>query len=254
MGNAFDTAVHYFESVKKAVICYSGGYDSTFLIAAASKAIPGNCLAVMVDIPMLSEYQKSNAISIAEEIGIDLIVIPLSLDSMAETSNNRIDRCYFCKGSIYTAIRNTVFEMGYSVCVCGDNADDMQCDRPGAAAGRQLGIISPLADLGITRAEVEASVNALNLKSTVIKGTCLATRIPEGTVLTEDNLRLVESCEKIVRDITWIETIRFRLDGNGARIQTSEDSFKKMSESMNQINNKLKNFGISAILDPKKYQ
>lgn len=244
----------YLRSAGKVAIAYSGGFDSTFMLAAASEYIPGSHLAVFVDTPMISNRQRKNARTIAEKLSSPLIIVKLDWEDMPGVMNNDGKRCYYCKSAIYRVVRSVASDMDCDVCICGDNLDDLSSDRPGRRAMEEFGISKPLEDLGISRKEIIDKVNSMDLGCNIIKDTCLSTRIPFGTPIDEDSMRSIESYEQAVRDICEVQQVRFRYSNNHARIQTSPDEIWRLVENEIELIEYFQNKGIKVDIDPDGYK
>jgi pyridinium-3,5-biscarboxylic acid mononucleotide sulfurtransferase len=243
----------YLKTAGIVAIAYSGGFDSTFMLAAASEYIPRSHIAVFVDMPMLSERQRGSARRIAERLGSPLVIVGLDWDDMPGVKCNNPERCYFCKSSIYSNVRSVASEMGCDACICGDNYDDLRSVRPGRRAAEEMGISKPLEDLGITRADIVDKVLSMDLGCDIIKDTCLSTRIPFGIPIDEAKMRAIESYEQAVRRMCGVKQLRFRLSGDSANIQTAPSEIYKLRMSEEALRSYFLERGITIRIDPDGY-
>lgn len=249
----FDEVCRSIGKRKSAVIAFSGGYDSSYLAEACLHSLDETC-AVFVDMPIVSRRQMHEAERIAKEIGIPLMIVSLDWDEMPNVSYNDPKRCYFCKRSVYSAVRSVADELGINTCICGDNHDDLSADRPGRAAASEFGMLAPLEDLKVTRRDILRYVESKGWSDGLIKDTCLATRIPSGTPLTDELLAEVEGWESLIRDISGIRQVRFRHHGDHALIETSLEEMHQLRKSMLELNRIADRKGLSLRLDPEGYK
>ena len=176
-------------SMKKVAVSFSGGVDSTVLLAAVVKALPDDHVAVFADLPMLSERQRAITKSVAAELKADVRYVRLGWDDIPGVSDNTEERCYLCKRGIYSSVRRVAADNGIDVCIDGENASDDGGSRPGRRAAAEFGIVSPLKELGFTRGIVRRMFSDLRLNTDVQKETCMATRIPFGVPFDDDDIR-----------------------------------------------------------------
>lgn len=210
---------------EKLCVAFSGGVDSTLLLKAAVDEIGAeNCLAVIADGIMLPRRELAEAISLAEEIGARYEVINIDALAVPEFAANERMRCYFCKKNIFGMIQARAAEEGMPL-ADGMNADDVKIFRPGQQAARELGVVSPLAEADMTKAEVREASKTLSLPTWDKPAkACLATRLPYDTPVTAERLRVIEQAEDILRDMELIN-VRVRLHGDIARIETDRENF-----------------------------
>jgi uncharacterized protein len=234
-------------SVGRIAVSFSGGIDSTVLLAAAVRTLPDDHLAVFADIPLLSDRQRRTAANIAGELGADLIALRLGWEDMPGVQNNREDRCYICKTAIYSALRRAASDKGFEICADGENSSDKGDERPGRRAAAELGIISPLKDLGFTKGTVMKMFSGLGLTTDVQKETCMATRLPADTFFDDSDIRLIERCEKLIRDISGVRQIRMRIRNGTAHLFTGPDSIHLLLANENELSCSLRENGIAGI-------
>ena len=243
----------YLTTIGKVAIAYSGGFDSTFMLAAASEYIPNNHIAIFVDTPMISERQKRNAIHISERLNSVLVIVELDWKDMPGIQDNNMERCYFCKSAIYSNVKSVASDMGCDICICGDNFDDLKSDRPGRRATEELDIIRPLEDFMITRGDIVNKVRSMDLGCVIVKDTCLSTRIPSGIPIGEESMRLIEHYESVIRDMCGVEQLRFRYFGDHAKIQTSPPEICKLMAHEAELEKYFQSKKIIVDIDPNGY-
>lgn len=238
---------------ESAVLAFSGGFDSAYLAEACVLSLDKIC-AVFVDMPVTSDRQRSEALRIAEAIGIPLRVLKLDWNPLGDMKLNDGMRCYHCKKAIYGAVKSVAAEMGTDNVFCGDNYDDLDSERPGRLAASETGVRSPLEELKITRKEILDFVFSKPWSEGMIKDTCLATRIAEGTVLTDGLLEEVEEAEKIIRKVTGVSQVRFRHREDRGIIQTHPGEMGKITDNLTELESEMKKRGLSFRVDPEGYK
>ena len=186
--------------LKKAVVAFSGGVDSTLLAAAAAKALGGEACAVTVESPTLSARERDEAAELAAALGISHVYLPLSELECPEFVKNDGERCYHCKKFRFERLCQWAEERGIPWVVEGSNTDDLDDYRPGMRAVAELKEVrSPLLEAGFSKAEIRDLSRHWALPTwQKPAAACLASRIPYGTPLTAENLARVEKAEEIV--------------------------------------------------------
>lgn len=182
-------------------VAFSGGADSTLLLKATVDVFGADSLAFFANSILQTDADRTNAVQTAEQLGTTINVINLSPLQWQEFAINPRDRCYFCKKKVYLHFKKLLPKEGM-VLFDGSNLDDLQQDRPGRHAIVELGVVTPLVDAGLHKADIRMLGKRLALPTWDREsGSCLATRIPTGTEITEANLHLVASYEKILFDL-----------------------------------------------------
>ena len=164
------------------VVALSGGVDSSLVAALAQRALGDRALAVTAVSPALASGELTGARSVAEAVGIAHEVI--TTDELARPGYraNDTDRCYHCKSELYDSLAALAAERGYAALASGANADDEGDWRPGLVAASEHGVVHPLLEAGLGKAEVRALAHALGVPSAAKPASpCLASRVPYGT-------------------------------------------------------------------------
>jgi pyridinium-3,5-biscarboxylic acid mononucleotide sulfurtransferase len=180
------------------VVAFSGGVDSAVVLAGAVRALgPGAVLAAIADSPSLARAELATAHRVAEEIGAGLVVLRTDEHTDPDYRANAGDRCYFCKRTVLTAVRDLAQRRGIAHVATGTHVDDRRAaHRPGLRAAAQLGVCEPLAEVGATKQMVRLLAAHWNLTVWDKPSTpCLASRIAVGIPVTVDALALVERAE-----------------------------------------------------------
>lgn len=230
-----------------AVIAFSGGVDSTFLTAAALRALGGSrVLAVTVDLPFMARRDLEASKALAREIGVRHVVLKLEFSDERIWSNPP-DRCYLCKRMMLGRILEYASENLSSFAVMeATNADDLGKRRPGLRAVRELGVRSPLAEAGLTKREIRELARELGLPNWNWPATtCLATRIPYGERITLERLRRIELAEDVVRELTGVKVVRVRDHGRVARIEVGRSERRALFDErlLDELYAKLRELG-----------
>ena len=215
-----------FTEMEQALIAYSGGVDSTLVAKIAYDVLGDRALAVTAVSPSLLPEELEDAKIQAATIGIShKIVQTQELDNPNYTSNP-VNRCYFCKSELHDTLKPLALELGYPYVVDGVNADDLHDYRPGIQAAKERGARSPLAEIGVTKAEVRQISQQLGLSWWDKPAQpCLSSRFPYGEEITIAKLQRVGRAEIYLRNLGW-QNLRVRSEGDTARIELSPDQIK----------------------------
>jgi pyridinium-3,5-biscarboxylic acid mononucleotide sulfurtransferase len=203
-------------------IGYSGGVDSVFLARAAVAALGApSVLAVTGLSAAVPEVQRMTARTVAAEHGIPHLEVDTNELADANYAANPSNRCYYCKTELWGVLRAIARERGLAVVADGANADDARDHRPGRRAAAELGVRSPLQDVGLTKAEIRLLSRALGLPTwDQPSSPCLSSRLPYGLAVTPARLRQVERAEDAVRAL-GLREFRVRHHGDAARLEVA---------------------------------
>lgn len=215
-----------FQEIDQALIAYSGGVDSTLVAKIAYDVLSDRALAVTAVSASLLPEELEDAKIQAATIGIaHKIVQTQEMDNPNYTSNP-VNRCYFCKSELHDTLKPLALELGYPYVVDGVNADDLHDYRPGIQAAKERGVRSPLAEIGVTKAEVRQISQQLSLPWWDKPAQpCLSSRFPYGEEITIAKLQRVGRAEIYLRNLGW-QNFRVRSEGDTARIELSPDKIK----------------------------
>jgi len=212
-------------------VAYSGGVDSAVVAKAAQLALGDAAVAVTGVSASLAEGELELATALARQIGIRHEL--LNTDELANPAYvaNASDRCFHCKTELYTQLAAVAERLGIAAIASGTNADDLGDYRPGLAAAAEHGVRSPLAECGITKAEVRALAAAWHLPvADKPASPCLSSRIAYGQAVTTERLRMIDRAEQIVRSL-GISICRVRYHaGDVARIEVPQESIARLLE------------------------
>ena len=204
-----------------ALIGFSGGVDSAYLACVAVDALgSANVLAVIGKSASYPEAQWAAARDVARRFAVP--VLEVGTDELADPryAANPTNRCYFCKSELWSRLAPIAQERGLACVLDGANSDDLSDYRPGANAAREWGVLSPLAELGFTKAEIRELSRRRGLPTwRQPSAPCLSSRIPYGTAVTPARLRRVEAAEAALRSLGVEGDLRVRYHGDLARVE-----------------------------------
>jgi uncharacterized protein len=203
------------------LVGFSGGVDSAYLACVAHETLGAErVLAVIGRSASYPAEQWAAARRVADQFGIR--VEEVDTDEMNDPSYaaNPSNRCYFCKTELWHQLAPVARARGFDTIVDGTNADDLTGHRPGARAAAEQGVLSPLAELGFTKAEIRALSRERGLPTWAQPSSpCLASRIPYGTSVTLERLQAVETAELALRVLGVEGDLRVRYHGDLARVE-----------------------------------
>ena len=209
------------------VVAFSGGVDSSLLLAAAQDALGKRALAVTACSPTYPAHEKEQAVTLARLIGArHELVDSREMDDPAFRANPP-DRCYHCKRELFRELHAIAAREGAAVIVDGSNDDDRADFRPGSGAAREAGVRSPLAELGIGKDMVRAMARERGLPNWEQPAcACLASRIPYGQEITPARLSRLSEVEADIRGLGF-RTVRVRDHDDLARIEVGRDEIPR---------------------------
>jgi pyridinium-3,5-biscarboxylic acid mononucleotide sulfurtransferase len=222
-GSARLDALHArLRQLGSAVIGYSGGVDSAFLARTAVTVLgPDRVLAVTGLGPAYPAVQREVARRCAREHGIPHVEVETREIDDPRYAANPANRCYFCKTELWSVLLRLAEQRGHAAVLEGSNADDAADWRPGLAAARERGVVSPLMEVGLTKAEIRMLSRDAGLPTwNQPAAPCLASRIAYGVPVTRERLGQVERAEASVRGAGFIE-FRVRHHGDVARLEVA---------------------------------
>jgi uncharacterized protein len=228
----------------KVAIAFSGGVDSSFLLALAIETLGAeNVLAVTVHSELLADHETGDADAVARHIGATHITKPVSILSDPTVASNPPDRCYHCKKQVFGLIAQVAADAGIDHVLSGDNADDPSDYRPGMRALAELNIASPLKEAGLTKAEIrELSAERDLPTASKPSAACLASRVQYGLELTDERLRRIDAGERLLKDLDLLPC-RLRDHGQLARIEVTPAQIPAAIACRDQLVTELRGLG-----------
>ena len=210
-------------------IAFSGGVDSVFLAAMAKKTLGDKVVLLTLVSDFQAKQDTDHAIYMAIELGLTHEVINFDPWMDAALVKNDKNRCYICKQKGFSLLRKATDHRGICALAHGVNKDDLSDYRPGLQATRELGIISPLLDAGLTKEEIRLASREMGLKTWDMPSqSCLATRVPYGEKLTKLKLQQINNAEVALEQFGFAG-VRVRYHGDLARIECNSKDIEKIS-------------------------
>ncbi len=215
--------------MRRVVVAYSGGVDSTYLAKAAYDALGANAVAVTAVSPSLAADEREDAARFVARIGIRHEFIETHELGSAAYRKNDASRCFHCKAELFDRLREYARERAIPYMIYGPVVDDVGDFRPGMQASRQRGARAPMIEAGLTKDEVRRLSRELGLPSWDKPATaCLASRIAYGVTVTEERLRQVEHAEALLRAEGFRE-LRVRHHDSLARIEVPPGELARLT-------------------------
>lgn len=215
------------------IIAFSGGVDSSLLLKLAcdaSRVTGRKVYGILLHTMLHPKAELEEAERVAQETGAVFRVLKIDELEGAGIENNPADRCYLCKRYLFGELLREAEQLGVSRILEGTNEDDLHVYRPGIRAVRELGIISPLADAGFTKADVRRLAEEYGISVSKKPSTpCLATRFPYGVRLSYEEMRRVEQGEAYLRSL-GLENVRLRVHDKLVRLEVDRDDMGKIME------------------------
>lgn len=207
---------------RSALIAFSAGVDSTFLVAVAREVLGDRAVALTAVSPSMAGAEREEARALAARVGVRHLEVSSHEQDDPRYVANGTDRCYHCKTELYRLCDEVARREGLEAILDGFNADDRSDHRPGHQAAQERKVRSPLAEAGLTKLEVRAWSAAYGLPTwEKPQMACLASRIPYGTPVTPERLAQVERAEASLRAL-GLRDLRVRHHGEIGRIELGE--------------------------------
>lgn len=246
-----------FVEMERALIAYSGGIDSTMVAKIAYDVLGDRALAVTAVSPSLLPEELEDAKIQAATIGISHQIVHTHEMSNPNYTSNPVNRCYFCKSELHDTLKPLALKLGYPYVVDGVNADDLHDYRPGIQAAKERGARSPLAEVGVSKAEVRQLSQQLGLSWWDKPAQpCLSSRFPYGEEITVAKLQRVGRAEIYLRKL-GLKNLRVRSQEDTARIELPPEQIKEfvLTTDLPSIVSAFQDFGfVYVTLDLEGYR
>ena len=220
----------YIRDLESVAIGYSGGVDSSFLLAAAKDAVGDRALGVIGRSVTYPEKEMNEAIALAEKIGAKTVVIDTDEINDPAFYTNPPTRCFACKSTLFKGVWEAARSAGIKYVLEGSNADDAGDFRPGMDAARGLLVKAPLLDLKFTKEEIRAMSKELGLPTWNKPAmACLSSRVPFGQIITVEKLSRIEKAEMALRSLGFVQ-LRVRDYDDLCRIEVLAAELTRFAE------------------------
>lgn len=224
----------------KLLVAYSGGTDSAYLAWAAHRVLGAEALAVTADSASIPVSHKRDAVDFVEHFGIPHRFIETREFDNPEYTRNDSNRCFHCKDELFQRMNELGDELGVNTIAYGVNKDDTSDFRPGHRAAQKHAVRAPLLEAGLAKAEIRSLSRGAGLPTwDRPAAACLSSRIPYGTTVTPENVKLVERGEEALKELGF-RVYRVRYHGELARIEIGKDEMERalrmeMAETLSAI-------------------
>jgi pyridinium-3,5-biscarboxylic acid mononucleotide sulfurtransferase len=257
LGRKIDQAISLIHHFKGVVVALSAGVDSSLVALLAHRALGQSAVAVTG----LSESFPPEELEVAQEtaksIGIRHFVVQTHELRNPDYYTNPQNRCYFCKETLYTELRNLADTLSFEAILDGTQADDLGDDRPGVKAAREAGVVSPLLQASFSKADVREAARFLGLSVWDKPAMpCLSSRIIHGEEITAEKLEMIGQAELYIKRLTGVRNLRVRYADALARIEVLPNERKMFFDErvMDQIDRELRRLGFTRVtLDMRGY-
>ena len=221
------------EALSPLAVAFSGGVDSTFLLAVAVKCLKDRVTAFTVASPLHPEAETKMAVELAKSLSAAHVVIHTNELELPEFTANTEDRCYVCKYHMLKILMAQCDRRNIAHLSHGANQDDLSDYRPGMRAAKELRAAAPLLEAGLSKLEIRALSYEMGLATWNKPAmACLASRIPYGTKVSRENLKQVEVCEELLKKLGF-SGVRVRHHGPVARVEANPaDFFRLISQDI----------------------
>lgn len=239
------------------LVAFSGGVDSSYLLAVAAKVLGNDVVALMTVSPSTPPHDALQATDVATRLGVSLVTIQHNELDIAEYAANPLNRCYYCKTSLYEVCRHEAARRGLTTIADGVNLDDLADYRPGLHSAQEHGVRHPLVEAKLTKDDIRHASRILGLPTWDKPASpCLSSRIPYGTQITAAMLSGIARAEEFLHSF-GSEELRVRYDGKTARIELAPAAFSTFSSPavLRRVATTLQSLGMTTVtLDLEGYR
>lgn len=248
---------HQLAPFNRILVAYSGGVDSGVLLWLTQKWFGSRVEGILADSPSLKRSEKEKALEFAEKHNLSVRVISTDELNNPSYQSNPVNRCYFCKHTLFEQMNQIAISEQFDALCYGENFDDATQERPGRFAADSFQVLAPLKTAQLSKKEIREIARQSNLEiSDKVAQPCLASRIPHGQSVTAEKLKQIEKAEEHLNRAGF-KIIRVRHHGKKALVQVGPDETDQLlnHEKRTQVESDLLQCGFEEIeIDPQGYQ
>ena len=239
----------WLRSRKGSIVAFSGGIDSSLVLFLARR-VQGKdkVIGVISNSESLKNADYELAVEFCKQFDITLKVVKTNEIEDESYVANPSNRCYFCKEHLYTALEGIKAEYPDFDILNGTNIDDFDDFRPGLQSARQHGVLSPMAEVGITKKDIRELALHFKLPNHDKPASpCLSSRIPYNHKVTVEKLAQIEKSETLLNQYGF-KDVRVRHYGNTARIEVEKDNINRLLSLKDEIVRQIEAFGFEEVV------
>ena len=240
------------------LVAFSGGVDSTLVLALAHEVLGEKALAVTAQSASVPDREMEASHQLAKEIGARHLVIKTEEMSNPDYRSNPVNRCYHCKTELYSRLKKVAQQENIFHILNGTNTDDLGDYRPGLESAREQGVRSPLVEAQFSKQEVRELSRMMKLSIWNKPAmACLSSRIPYGQPVTPEKLAMIEQSEDLLLALGFTQ-VRVRHLGTLARIELDKNEMPRYQNDKSiqkAVQEKFRSLGFNSVmLDPEGYR